>query len=61
MTSQEVKNLLHDLRIFQWELAREMGVGEHTLCRWLRDGTLTPEREQQIRKAINAMYEEPVV
>ena len=45
MTGQEVRELLRQKRIYQWEVAAAMNVSEYALCRWLR-GPLDREKEQ---------------
>lgn len=54
MTSKEVKELLQRKRVYQWELAKEIGISSYTLCRWLRE-ELTPERTEIITKALERM------
>lgn len=36
MNNLTFKELLKRNRIYQWEVAHEVGVSEITLCRWLR-------------------------
>lgn len=47
MTGQEVRELLRQKRIYQWEVAAAMNMSEYALCRWLR-GALDDEKEQAI-------------
>ena len=54
MTGQEVRELLRQKRIYQWEVAAMLGVAEYTLCRWLR-GPLDREKEQAILGAIDRL------
>lgn len=54
MTGQEVRELLRQKRIFQWEVAAAMNVSEYALCRWLR-GALDNEKEQAILEAIEKL------
>lgn len=54
MTGQEVRQLLRQRRIFQWEVAQILGVAEFTFCRWLR-GPLDSEKEQAILGAIEQL------
>lgn len=55
MTGQEVRELLRQKRIYQWEVARALAVSEFTLVRWLRNGPLSEERAQAIRGAIERL------
>lgn len=54
MTGQEVRELLRQKRIYQWEVAAVLGVAEYTFCRWLR-GPLDREKEQAILGAIERL------
>ena len=36
MTNQEIKTLIKQKRLRQWEIAKELGVSEFTFSRWLR-------------------------
>lgn len=60
MTSNEIKKIMKNERIYQWELAKAIGISEFTLSRWLR-GSLSKEHEEVIIKAINGMFEEPII
>ena len=44
-------------RIHQWEVARELGIGDYTLSRWLRKD-LSDEQTKAIFEAINKLREE---
>ena len=54
MTGKEVRELLRQKRIYQWEVAAAMNVSEYALCRWLR-GTLDDEKAQAILGAIDQL------
>lgn len=54
MTGQEIRELLRQKRIYQWEVAAQMNVSEYALCRWLR-GPLDSEKEQAILGAIERL------
>lgn len=54
MTGQEVRKLLRQKRIYQWEVAAAMNVSEYALCRWLR-GPLDSKKEQAILEAIEKL------
>lgn len=60
MTSNEIKKVMKNERIYQWELAKAIGISEFTLSRWLR-GSLSKEHEEIIINAINCMFEEPII
>ena len=36
MKKEEVKRLMKQNQVKQWEVAEAMGISEYTLCRWLR-------------------------
>lgn len=54
MTGKEVRELLRQKRIYQWEVAAAMNVSEYALCRWLR-GALDDEKKQAILGAIDQL------
>jgi len=54
MTGQEVRELLRRNRLYHWELAKEMGISEFTLSRYLR-GPLDSKKEQAILAAIDRL------
>ena len=54
MTGKDIQNLIKKKRLYQWEVAQELGINEFTLSRWLR-GTLTQEREETILNAIKKL------
>lgn len=54
MKTEELKNLIKKRRLYHWEIAREIGVSEFTLSRWLR-GELSEERQEQILEAIDKL------
>jgi len=56
MKGSDIQFLLHKYRIYQYELAAEVGVSEFTLSRWLRD-VIPSEHEEKILKAINKIRE----
>ncbi len=45
MTAEQIKKVMRENRIFQWEVAKKLGITEFTLCRWLRE-ELTTEQEK---------------
>jgi len=54
MNGEDVRAMLRQKRIYQWEVARAMNVSEYALCRWLR-GPLDSEKEQAILRAIERL------
>lgn len=60
MTAEQIKKVMREHRIFQWEVAKKLGIAEFTLCRWLRED-LTTEQEERIKKAINSFYDDPII
>ena len=54
MTGKDIQNLIKKKRLYQWEVAQEIGINEFTLSRWLR-GTLTQEHETTILNAIKRL------
>lgn len=53
MTGYEIKAMCRKKRLFQWEVARTLGITEFTLSRWLRD----PVSEQHVQAIIKAIEE----
>ncbi len=58
MRLKELKKTIKEKRLFQWEIAKVIGISEFTLCRWLRE-ELTSEREKKITDAIEKLTGEP--
>ena len=56
MSGKEIKNLIKEKRLYQWEVAQELHINEFTLSRWLR-GTLSEEREKAILQAIKNLLQ----
>lgn len=42
--NEDVRKIIHNKRIYHYELANALGVSEATLCRWLR--TELPEQKK---------------
>lgn len=55
-TSKELRKMMNDNKLRQWEIAAKLGVGESTLIRWLR-GEPSTEHAAMIEKAIEEMKE----
>ena len=60
MTADQIKKVMRENRIFQWEVAKKLGIAEFTLCRWLRED-LTTEQEEKIKNAINSFFDKPII
>ncbi len=54
MYAKDIKQLLKDKRLYQWEVAKALGVTEFTLTRWLRDD-LTEEKYKIIMEAVERL------
>lgn len=52
----EVRGLIKKSRIFQYEVAKQIGVSEYTLCKWLRE-ELSDEKKREILSAIEELSE----
>ena len=55
MNGEDVRLMLKERRIFQWEVAAALGISEFTLVRWLRNGSLSEERTKAIQEAIEKL------
>lgn len=54
MANAEIKQTIKRNRLFQYEVAAEIGISEYTLCVWLRR-ELTQERKQLVVDAIQRL------
>ena len=53
MNGKDIQNLLKKRRLYQWEVAQEIGINEFTLSRWLRNDIDDDKRntnQRSIRK-----------
>ncbi len=57
MSVNKIKQILKEYRIYQWEVANVLGIGEFTLSRWLRSD-LSPEKQERILQAIKSLLME---
>lgn len=57
MDKLDIHTVLKKYRIYQWEVARELGIADYTLSRWLRKD-LSEEQVKAIFEAINKIREE---
>lgn len=55
MNGEDVRAMLRQKRIYQWELAAALGISEFTLVRWLRNGPLSEERAKAIQNGIERL------
>ncbi len=54
MDADQIKQILKEKRIYQWEVAKAIGVTEFTLTRWLRED-ISEERATQIMEVIDVL------
>lgn len=54
MKNIEIRNLLKKRRIFNYEVAQELGITEFTFCRWLRN-EFSKERKELVLEAIKRL------
>lgn len=50
--NQDIRRAIKQSRVRQYEVAKEIGIHPTTFCSWLTFGELSPERKEQIFKAI---------
>lgn len=55
--TENLKTMMKDAKVKQWQVAKQMGVSEFTFCRWLRE-ELPPERHAQVMAAIDELKKE---
>ena len=55
--NQDIKEALRNASLKQWQLAKQLGISEFTLVRWLRD-ELSAERKTAIYSAIETLKAE---
>lgn len=51
LTNKEIRKLLKELNIFQWQIAETIGIAETSLSRWFRK-ELTQEQHEDVITAI---------
>ena len=54
MDANQIKQILKEKRIYQWEVAKALGITEFTLTRWLRED-ISEERAAQIMEVIDVL------
>ena len=57
MKNVEIRATLRKRRIFNYEVAQQLGIAEFTFCRWLRD-ELSDERKRLVLEAIDKIVVE---
>lgn len=51
--NQEIRTLMKQKNLYQWQVAVELGISDVALVRWLRL-PLSSDKEDEVMKAINA-------
>ena len=51
----EIKHMIKEAKLFQWQVAKKLGITAGTLTIWLRDDPLPEERRQRVVEAIKAL------
>ena len=46
-----IRQKMHESGVYQWQVAKAIGISEYTLCKWLRE-ELQGERLKQVSEAI---------
>lgn len=57
MKNVEIREILRKKRVFNYEVAQQLGITEFTFCRWLRD-ELSDERKRLVLEAISRIVVE---
>lgn len=55
--NQDIRGLIASNRIFNWEVAKKIGIADTTLSRWLRT-PLNDERKERVLTAIDELKKE---
>lgn len=50
--NEEIKRMIKDAGLHQWQIAKALGITAGTLTIWLRDDPLPEKRQQMIMEAI---------
>lgn len=53
--NSEIKQMIHKAKLYQWQVAKMLGITAGTLTIWLRDDPLPEERRQRIITAIEEL------
>ena len=57
MNTQELKQMMKNKNVKQWQIAAKIGVSEFTFSRWLRCDVITKEKADLIINAISELVE----
>ena len=52
--NEEIKDYIRQSGIYQWQIAKQLGIHETVFCRWFRE-KLTQEQKQKIYDAISCI------
>ena len=52
--NKEIRRAMADAKVYQWQVAKQIGISEYTLCRWFRE-ELQGERREQVLSAIEQL------
>lgn len=55
MMNDEIKRQIQETGLFQWQIAKALGVTAGTLTVWLRDDPLSEDKQQRIIQAIKKL------
>ncbi len=53
--NREIKQMIQTAKLYQWQVAKALGITAGTLTIWLRDDPMPEERRQRIVAAIKAL------
>ena len=53
--NKEIKKMIKTARLYQWQVAKALGITAGTLTIWLRDDPLPEDRRQRIIAAIKEL------
>ena len=56
--NEDLRNEFKNSGICAWQIARKDGISESTMCIWLRDDPIPPERKKRIMDAFEALKKE---
>lgn len=52
--NQEIKKIMKEHKVKQWQIAERLGVSEFTFCRWMRH-ELPEDKKRLVLEAVNAL------
>lgn len=53
--NSEIKRIIKEANVYQWQIAKVLGVTAGTLTIWLRDNPLPDDRKRRIIEAIEKL------